>query len=314
MLKLSAERCATAEAGNPRDAGVVQLGDQLVITTLSHGRNDLTCCSSAANSASSAAHTSGPFGCSTAALASPSGIESTRQPPHLCRAPGGLIWPPREDIGAGSIAGNRSDMARTRSRSSRQGSGDEKGTKHMAAAARRDVGDVPGAQPLEQLAELGGLAVDVAVGAASEVERQHPPAGRARVVHRHRARLARRIGGQRPGVAGRVGAAAVMRDPDMRRTGDRGRDRTPGGLCGGAREARLVYRNCGTSLGVSLGGNADLAVDHLLSWPRLLAFCSVRDVGWQPVAELELAGMQVSCAAPLARGLGVPGLIAPPGA
>ena len=41
--------------------------------------------------------------------ASLSGVESTRQPPHLCREPGGLIWPPREHIGAGSTAGNRSD-------------------------------------------------------------------------------------------------------------------------------------------------------------------------------------------------------------
>ena len=59
------------------------------------------------NSVSSAAHTPGPLGCSTAALASLSGVESARQLPLLCRDPGGEIWPPRDDIGAGSIAGKR---------------------------------------------------------------------------------------------------------------------------------------------------------------------------------------------------------------
>jgi hypothetical protein len=59
-------------------------------------------------------------------LASFSAIESRRQPPDLCREPGGEIWPPRDDIGAGSTAGNRSDIARVRSCSSRHGSGEEK--------------------------------------------------------------------------------------------------------------------------------------------------------------------------------------------
>jgi hypothetical protein len=40
----------------------------------------------------------------------------------LCLDPGGEIWPPSEDIGAGSIDGNRSAIALQRSRSSRQGS------------------------------------------------------------------------------------------------------------------------------------------------------------------------------------------------
>ena len=79
----------------------------------------------------------------------------------------------------------------------------------MAAAGRRDVGDAPEAEALEQLAELGGLVVDVAAGHV-QVDRQHSPGSRARVVHRHRARLVRRFGGQRPGMAGRVGAAAVL--------------------------------------------------------------------------------------------------------
>ena len=99
----------------------------------------------------------------------------------------------------------------------------------MAAAGRRDVGDVPAAEALEQLAELGRLALDVGRRIATsrraarvEVERQHPPGTRAGVVDRHRGRLVRRLGGQRPGVPGRVGAAAVARDPDVRRTGEQG--------------------------------------------------------------------------------------------
>ena len=78
----------------------------------------------------------------------------------------------------------------------------------MAAAGRRGhVGDVPGAEAAEQLAELGGLVVDVAAGRV-QVEHQHP----AR-------RLSRRSNtgttdgcdsggsaGQRPGMPGREGA------------------------------------------------------------------------------------------------------------
>ena len=72
---------------------------------------------------------------------------------------------------------------------------------YLGCTPRRDVGDVPGAGALE-LAELGGLPTDVAAG---QVERQHPPAGRARVVHRHGAGLAGRVSGQLPDVAGRIG-------------------------------------------------------------------------------------------------------------
>jgi hypothetical protein len=68
LLQLSAERGPAAEAGHPRDAGVVELGRAL---------------SRSASSVSRAVHTCGPHGCSTAALASSSGIESTRQPPDL---------------------------------------------------------------------------------------------------------------------------------------------------------------------------------------------------------------------------------------
>ena len=60
----------------------------------------------------------------------------------------------------------------------------------------------------EQLAERGRLAVDVAA-AGVKVERQHPPAARSRIVDRHRARLGRRLRGQRPRVPGGIGAAAV---------------------------------------------------------------------------------------------------------
>ena len=129
----------------------------------------------------------------------------------------------------------------------------------MAAAARRDVGDIPGADALKQLDELGRLAVDpgaatftvvfdsstmniTAPTAGIKVERQHAAGTRGGIVNRHRGRLGWRVGGEWPGVAGRVGAAAVTRDPDMRRTGDRGRDRMPGGLCSGAREAVRTAR------------------------------------------------------------------------
>jgi hypothetical protein len=52
-----------------------------------------------------------------------------------------------------------------------------------------------------------------------QVKRQHPPGARARVEHRHRAWLARRLGGQRAGVPRGVSAAAVARDSDVRRAG-----------------------------------------------------------------------------------------------
>jgi hypothetical protein len=42
----------------------------------------------------------------------------------------------------------------------------------------------------------------------------------------------------------REGAASIARDPDVRRGCDRGRDRPPRGLCGGAREGarcRVYY-------------------------------------------------------------------------
>jgi hypothetical protein len=77
-----------------------------------------------------------------------------------------------------------------------------------------------------------------------KVKRQHPAGPRGRVVDRHRRRLVWRVGGQRAGVPGRISAAAIAGDPDVRSTGERGRDRMPSGLRGGAREAVRWARNC----------------------------------------------------------------------
>jgi len=123
----------------------------------------------------------------------------------------------------------------------------------VTAAGRRDVGDVPAAEPLEQLAEPGGLAADrsgatftavpgssivnVTAGAGRvKVKSQQATGTARRAVDRHRARLQRRLCGQRPGPPRRVSAAAVLRRPDVGRTRDQGRDRMPGSLRGGARE------------------------------------------------------------------------------
>jgi hypothetical protein len=124
---------------------------------------------------------------------------------------------------------------------------------HVAAAARRDVGSVPGTEAAEQLAEPGGLVPDIAT-ARVKVKRQHPPGSRAGIIDRDRARLPRRLGGQRPGMTGRVSTAAIARDPDMRSTGDRRCDRMPSGLCGGAREAvRTARVRCSYTRRVALG-------------------------------------------------------------
>ena len=85
---------------------------------------------------------------------------------------------------------------------------------------------------------LDSNVVNVTARAAGiEAKGQHVPGARARVVHRHRTRLVRRLSGERAGVAGRVGTAAVTGDPDVRSTRDRGRDGTPASLRGGPREA-----------------------------------------------------------------------------
>ena len=127
----------------------------------------------------------------------------------------------------------------------------------MAAAARRDVGEDLAAAAGHEPGEGLGLSADPGRGASVtftividssivnvtagaggvKVERQHPPGARSGIVDGTVARLVRRISRQRAGVPGRVGAAAVARDPDVRSTRDRGRDRMPSSLCGGAREA-----------------------------------------------------------------------------
>jgi len=131
----------------------------------------------------------------------------------------------------------------------------------MAAAARRGVGEDLAAAPGHELRKGPGLSVDPGGGvhvfmmvldstimnvAGStgpvQVKHHHPPGARAGIKHRHRARLARRLRGKRPRMPGRVGAAAITGNPDMRSARDRSRDGTPGGLRGGAREAIRAVR------------------------------------------------------------------------
>ena len=121
----------------------------------------------------------------------------------------------------------------------------------MTAATRRDVGNVPAAEPLEQLLELGRLVADLghkltgpAAAGRVKVENQEAPGPRSGVVNRHSARLARRVGGQRPGMPGRVGPAAVTRDPDALSTGEGGRDRMPGSLRAARERPVRRPRNC----------------------------------------------------------------------
>ena len=75
-----------------------------------------------------------------------------------------------------SIAGNRSAraLASVAQLEPRQRRGEQ--DVDVAAAGGRDVGDVPGAEALEQLAELGRLVVDV-TAAWVKVEREHPAGG-----------------------------------------------------------------------------------------------------------------------------------------
>jgi hypothetical protein len=127
----------------------------------------------------------------------------------------------------------------------------------VAAAARRGIGEDLTAAPGHEAGQLPGLSghlgyrlsttltivlsmtiVNVAAGAGHvQVERQHPPGTPAGVVHRHGARLARRVGRQGPGIPRGISTATVFRDPDVGRARDQGRDRTPRGLCVGTREA-----------------------------------------------------------------------------
>ena len=93
----------------------------------------------------------------------------------------------RRRVDSGEPQGDRPDEVAQLKPRQRRGEQDE----DMAAAGRRDVGDVMAAEALEQLAELGGLAADgggttfmavpdssiVNVTASAgriEVKRQHP--------------------------------------------------------------------------------------------------------------------------------------------
>ena len=106
----------------------------------------------------------------------------------------------------------------------------------MAAAARRDVGEDLAAAAghkrgdgLRLSGHLRGAMFMIlpdstimnvpADRAGVKVERQHPACSRAGIVDRDRARLARRVIREWPGVPRRVSASAVARDSDVRRAG-----------------------------------------------------------------------------------------------
>ena len=63
----------------------------------------------------------------------------------------------RHGVDGGIPQGNRPDQVAQLKPRQRRGEQDQ----DVTAAARRDVGNVPAAGPLEQLAELGGLAADL---------------------------------------------------------------------------------------------------------------------------------------------------------
>ncbi|MGH3197065.1 MAG: hypothetical protein ACRDNT_14255 [Streptosporangiaceae bacterium] len=161
------------------------------------------------------------------ALASLSGVVSVRHPPDLCREAG------RGDLAAEGGHRRRVDRreaerhrpGRVAQLAPRQLPGEQ--DEQMPAAGGRDIGGVPGAETLEQLAEPGGLSVKFRCqpgaprgqiltagfdnAARVEVEGEQAAGGGALVIDRHRARLrCRRAGGQRPGMPGGVGAAAVL--------------------------------------------------------------------------------------------------------
>ena len=90
-----------------------------------------------------------------------------------------------------------------------------------------------GRSPFAGIARIRSLGVagnTVADTSGIKVKRQHPPGSRAGIVDRRRGRLVRRVGGQLAGVPGRVCAAAILGDPDVRSPGDGARDRMPS-LC-----------------------------------------------------------------------------------
>ena len=200
----------------------------------------------------------------------------------------------------------------------------------VTAAARRDVGDVPAAEPLKQLAELGALAlnlgrrgsaafmvvmdssiVNAAAGAGRvKVKSQEAPGTARRVVHRHSARLQRRLGGQRTGPPRRVCAAAVLRRPDVRRTRERGRDRMPRSLRGGAREAvrsRVRY--------IRRVARGQWRTDRATCYCGHGCWLSVRPrvSVWRPLARSADERVFGCAAAPLAGAFGISGGYRAPG-
>jgi hypothetical protein len=132
----------------------------------------------------------------------------------------------------------------------------------MAAAVGRDVGEDLAAAAGYELGEALDLSADLSRAAGvvltmaldssvvniaasadgMEVKREHAAGTRAGIKHRHCARLARRRCSQRSRMPGRVGAAAVTGDPDVRSPRRRSRDDAPSGLCDGAREAVRAVR------------------------------------------------------------------------
>ncbi|MGH3235938.1 MAG: hypothetical protein ACRDOH_22320, partial [Streptosporangiaceae bacterium] len=106
---------------------------------------------------------------------------------------------------------------------------------HQAAAAAHQAGDGPSLSAdlgrevgVTFMIVLSSTVMNVAASAGRiQVERQHAPGSRGRIEYRHCAGLARRLIRQRPGMTRGVSAAAIARDPDMRRPGQRRRDRAP---------------------------------------------------------------------------------------
>ena len=245
MGELRAEVRAAAEAGHPRDAGVVELGladgggrgAGPVVDLLQLGRE--------------LGQQRRPDRRAARLLDGRQGVaqrRSERPPaaalvPRAGRADLAAQAGHRRRVDRGEPEGDRPAEVAQLAPGQRRGEHDE----DMAAAGRGDVGEdlatAPGHQP-GQLPRLGGhrggriramftmLPDSRTISCAAstghvKVKDQHPPGARGWMEDRDRARLARRFRGKRPRVTGRVGAAAVTRDPDVRRTGQRGHDRPP---------------------------------------------------------------------------------------
>ena len=236
---------------------------------------------------------------------SSSGVESTRQPPDLCRAPGGRDLaaegghrrrvdrrePQRQCPGDVAQLEPRQRARRTgRTRGGRRSARRRRGPgRRTGPRARREPRPEPGPRPRERafMVVLDSTIVNIAARAAgSRSSASIRPVPEPGSIDRHRARLARRLSGQRPGMPGRVGAAAVARDPDVRSTGDRGRDRMPSGLRERSRERPS---GCG---GFRCSVHAACRTRAMLNLDRATCYCGhgcwlsvrTRAFGWQPAA------------------------------